>query len=104
MTMKLRLPLALGVFGLLVGCGARDEFKHETVEAYQADNSLRQDVLQKCADHITGKIAFSTSADTDECRKALAADQNIRSAAHEAKEQAASRAALSAAARQFEGK
>lgn len=102
--MKLRVPLALGLVALLASCGPRDEFRHETVEAYQADDALRQDVLQRCASHITSKTGFATQSDTDECRKAVTADQNVRLAQHQARERAASDAALSAAARQFQGK
>ena len=102
--MNLRLFLALSMMALLVACGPRDEFPHETIEAYQADRGMRQAVLDKCAGHITGKVPFATESDTDECRKAVTADQNVRLIQHEAREQAASNAALSAAARQFEGK
>lgn len=102
--MKLRCFLALGTVALLVGCGPRDEFPHETVEAYQADNGMRQTVLDKCAGHITGKVPFATESDTDECRKAVTADQNVRLIQHEAREEAASKAAISDAVRQFEGK
>ena len=98
-----RVFLVLSGLALLTACGQRDEFRHETVETYQADGTLRADILQKCADHITTKTAFKTSPDTDECRKAFAADQNVRSAAHQAREAAASNAALSNAAKQFEG-
>lgn len=88
---------------LLASCGARDEFPHQTVEAYQADAGMRSAVLQKCADHITSKTAFRTASDTDECRKAVTADQNVRLAEHEARERSASNAALTSAAKQFEG-
>jgi len=102
--MKLRLFLALGTVTLLVACGPRDEFPHETIEAYQADSDMRQGLLDKCAAHLTGKVPFATESDTDECRKAVTADQNVRLIQHEAREQAASKAAISEAVRQFEGK
>ena len=102
--MRTRLILVLGVVSALSGCGPRDEFEHQTVEAYQADNGMRQQILQRCADHITSKKPFKTESDTDECRKAVTADQNVRLTEHEARERAASNAALSAAAKQFEGK
>ena len=102
--MRARLLLVVGLVSGLSGCGPRDEFKHQTVEAYQADNGLRQQVLQRCADQITSKKPFKTESDTDECRKAVTADQNVRLAEHQARERAASNAALSAAAKQFEGK
>ncbi len=102
--MKVRLFLILGGLSLLMACGPRDEFQHETVQAYQSDAGLRQSILQKCADHITSKTAFKTRSDTEECQKALAADQNVRLADHLAKERAADAATLNDAARQFEGK
>lgn len=102
--MSRRIFIGLGVAALLAGCGPRDEFPHQTVEAYQASDGLRQAVLERCADHITSKRPFNSASDTDECRKAYAADQNVRLAQHQEREQAASNAALSAAARQFEAK
>jgi hypothetical protein len=101
--MKRRVSLILGGVSLLTGCGPRDEFPHQTVEAYQADSAMRARTLQTCAGHITSKTPFKNESDTDECRKALAADQNVRLAEHNAREAAASRAALASAARQFEG-
>jgi hypothetical protein len=89
---------------LVSGCGPTDEFPHQTVQAYQGNDALRQDILQRCADHITNKKAFKTQSDTEECRKALEADQNVRLAQHLAKERAAGAAALANAAGQFEAK
>lgn len=102
--MKGHVTLTLAAFVGVTACASRDEFPHQTMEAYQADSALRADVLQKCADHITGKTAFKTESDTDECRKAVTADQNVRLAEHEARAAAASRAALASAARQFGGR
>lgn len=102
--MKARVWMVLGVVTLIAGCGPRDEFPHQTIEAYQADATMRSDILQKCADHITAKRPFATEADSEECRKAYSADQNVRLAAHQARAQAASNAALNSAAKQFEGK
>ena len=101
----MREPALLVVIGtlLLASCGPRDEFAHQTIAAYQADKSLREDVLQRCANYITSKTAFRTEADTNECRKAFEADQNVRLATHEARQTRAANAALSDAARQFEG-
>ena len=102
--MKVRTRLALSVMPRPSGCGPRDEFKHETVEAYQADSVLRQGILQRCADHLIRHATFATPSDTGECRKAVAADQHVRLAQHMARERAASDAALASAARQFEGR
>lgn len=85
--MNSKTAVMIAALGLLAGCGARDEYPHQTVEAYQADKNLRDGLLQKCAGHITGKVPFQTQADTDECRKAATADANGRFAAHEAREQ-----------------
>lgn len=102
--MKPRMILTFAGISLLTACGPRDEFQHETVQAYQGDANLRQNILQKCADHITSKTAFKTQSDTEECQKALAAEQNVRLAEHLAKERAADAAAFGDAAKQFEGK
>lgn len=87
MAEKLNAVLVLAAFGVLAGCAPRDEYPHQAVEAYQADKTLRDDLLQKCASHITSKVPFRTQADTDECRKVATADANVRFAAHEAREQ-----------------
>jgi hypothetical protein len=102
--MKSRLCGTLGAILVIAGCSPRDEFPHETVLAYQANDTMRASILQRCADHITSKRPFKTQADTEECQKALAADQNVRLAQHLAKERAADAAAFGDAAKQFGGK
>ena len=79
-----RKPILVFIgFSFLAGCSPRDEFPHQTVEAYQADKDLREDLLKKCEGHIKSKTPFRTQSDTEECRKAVTADANIRFAAHE---------------------
>jgi hypothetical protein len=102
--MRVRVALGFGVIAMLAGCGPNNEFPHQTVQAYHADSDLWVKTLQRCADHITKKIGFQTQSDTDECAQAYTGDQNVRLAQHEARKNAASNAALSAAAKQFEGK
>jgi hypothetical protein len=102
--MHVKMLVGTALAACLAACGPRDEFPHQTIEAYQADEGMRQSILQKCADHITAKSPFATEADTDECRKAYQADQNVALARHLAKEHAASEAAMTAAMKQFEGK
>jgi hypothetical protein len=88
--LKLSLASALCLsLAVLTGCSPKAEFPPETVQAYQADDTLRSSVLQKCADHAAQHIAFATASDTDECQKAAAAQSNVNYAAHMAREREA---------------